>query len=74
MFDPRKYILVKQESQKVWRRSSIGSYVLVKVVNGIPQTNKRDLIPLRPKSAVSEGFASLSFLNILILRQMKLYH
>lgn len=56
MFDPRKYILVKQESQKVWRRSSIGSYVLVKVVNGIPQTNKRDLIPLRPKSAVSEGF------------------
>ena len=54
MFNPRKYILVKQESQKVWRRSSIGSYVLVKVVNGIPQTNSRDLISLRPSSVVRE--------------------
>ena len=48
----RKYLLVKILSQKVWRRSSIGSYVLIKIVNGVPQTN--NLITLKPKSAVSE--------------------
>ena len=46
----RKYLLIKQLSQPVWRRSSFGSYVLLKFVNGRPLTNK--LISLQPSSVV----------------------
>ena len=49
----RKYMLIKQLSQSVWRRSSFGSYVLLKFVNGRPQTNK--LISLKPNSVVSDS-------------------
>jgi len=48
----RKYLLVKEASQKVWRRSSIGSYVLIKFLNGYPQTNR--LIPLEPSITDNE--------------------
>ena len=46
----RKYMLIKQLSQSVWRRSSFGSYVLLKFVNGRAQTNQ--LISLKPNSVV----------------------
>ena len=46
----RKYLLIKQLSQSVWRRSSFGSYVLLKFVNGRPLTNK--LISLKPDGVV----------------------
>ena len=49
----RKYLLIKQLSQSVWRRSSFGSYVLLKFVNGRPQTNK--LVSLKPNSVVSDS-------------------
>eukprot|EP00092_Neocalanus_flemingeri_P005220 GFUD01005613.1.p1 GENE.GFUD01005613.1~~GFUD01005613.1.p1 ORF type:complete len:872 (-),score=205.25 GFUD01005613.1:288-2903(-) len=42
----RKYLLVKTLSQKVWRRSSFGSYGLIKMQGGRPATT--DIIPLAP--------------------------
>ena len=56
----RKYLLVKQLSQKVWRRSSFGSYVLIKIVNGVALTE--DPIPLQPESVVSTGCPKKSHL------------
>ena len=43
-------MLIKQLSQSVWRRSSFGSYVLLKFVNGRPQTH--NLVTLKPNSVV----------------------
>ena len=54
----RQYMLIKQLSQSVWRRSSFGSYVLLKFVNGRPQTNK--LVSLKPNSVVRQILASQS--------------
>jgi hypothetical protein len=42
----RKYLLVKTSSQKVWRRSSFGSYGLIKMKGGRPATT--NIIPLAP--------------------------
>ena len=46
----RKYLLSKQLSQSVWRRSSFGSYALLKFVNGRAQINQ--LVSLKPNSVV----------------------
>ena len=54
----RQYMLIKQLSQSVWRRSSFGSYVLLKFVNGRPQTN--NLVSLKPNSVVSVTVANHS--------------
>ena len=40
------YLLVKTSSQKVWRRSSFGSYGLIKMQGGRPATTS--IIPLAP--------------------------
>jgi len=40
----RKYLLVKTSSQKVWRRSSFGSYGLIKMKGGRPATT--NILPL----------------------------
>eukprot|EP00090_Calanus_glacialis_P028875 TRINITY_DN4629_c0_g1_i1.p1 TRINITY_DN4629_c0_g1~~TRINITY_DN4629_c0_g1_i1.p1 ORF type:complete len:673 (-),score=148.29 TRINITY_DN4629_c0_g1_i1:778-2796(-) len=45
----RKYLLVKTSSQKVWRRSSFGSYGLIKMRGGRPATT--NIIPLAPANA-----------------------
>ena len=44
----RKYLLVKTSSQKVWRRSSFGSYGLIKMRGGRPATT--NIIPLAPSN------------------------
>ena len=44
----RKYLLVKTSSQRVWRRSSFGSYGLIRMHNGRPSTT--NIIPLTPPS------------------------
>ena len=49
----KKYLLVKNQSQKVWRRSSIGSYILIKIVNGKALT--ANPIPLQPDSVMDEN-------------------
>jgi len=45
----RKYLLVKTSSQKVWRRSSFGSYGLIKMQGGRPATT--NILPLAPANA-----------------------
>ena len=41
----RSYLLVKTSTQRVWRRSSYGSYSLVKMVNGRPSATAVPLLP-----------------------------
>jgi len=48
----RSYMLVKTSSIRVWRRSSFGSYAIVRMVDGRPTS---DAIPLEPPHADHGG-------------------